>query len=105
MIGTITTKPEVNFLSAPLRRCTVNGEDALFHRWSVRSNVVPPSPMVGGAPGGTIQLTMAIIEYVKSGQVAEVVPEDIVFCDSKETWDSLDFLYLTLGGKNAGVTE
>ena len=41
----------------------VQKEKALFHGWSRISNVVEPSLMIGGAPGGTISYTTGIVEF------------------------------------------
>lgn len=56
----------------------VQKEKALFHGWSQISNVVEPSPMIGGAPGGTISYTTGIVEF-EDGHVEEVFPETITF--------------------------
>ena len=56
----------------------VQKEKALFHGWSQISNVVEPSPMIGGAPGGTISYTTGIVEF-EDGHVEEVFPEAITF--------------------------
>ncbi len=71
-----------------MRKCKVNkkGEfvDAYFHKWSEFANVVGPSPMIGGAPGGQIKYTMGIVEYIHSGVVEEVAPHRIIFMDDHE---------------------
>lgn len=56
----------------------VQKEKALFHGWSRISNVVEPSLMIGGAPGGTISYTTGIVEF-EDGHVEEVFPETITF--------------------------
>lgn len=66
-----------------LRPCVVKGKKALFHRWAEYSDVVPPSPMVGGAPGGVIKSTLAIIEY-EDGTIKRCYSEEIKFLDRKE---------------------
>ena len=66
-----------------LRLCSVNNKIAFFHRWIECSDVVPPSPMVGGAPGGVIKSTLAIVEY-EDGTVSRCYPEEIKFLDRKE---------------------
>ena len=37
-----------------LRPCLVGGEPALFHMWEERSDVLEPSPLVGGHNGGIL---------------------------------------------------
>lgn len=74
------------------KRKTKNGEvveegeykyhKALFHRWNVFQDVIPPSPMMGGHTGGQIQHTTAIIEY-EDGTVHECYPQEIQFLDGK----------------------
>lgn len=58
---------------------TVN---ALFHCWAHKSNVVEPSPMVGGHPGGVVSGLVGIVEFVH-GDIHEVNPCDITFLDNK----------------------
>lgn len=65
-----------------LRPCLVNGEKALFHAWSNKSQIVDPSPMIGGHNGGVLEYTVGIIEY-EDGQVCECMPNQIKFIDSK----------------------
>lgn len=66
-----------------MRRCEVNGEKAYFHRWNTHANVVEPSPMIGGAPGGQIQYTLGIVEF-EDGRIEEVAPRTIKFIDRPE---------------------
>jgi len=68
------------------RPCKVGSEKneyrkALFHRWSEFANVVEPSPMIGGHPGGQIKYTLGIVEY-EDGQVEQVHPREIIFLDN-----------------------
>lgn len=77
--GTIT------FQSGEYRPCLVHGQEALFHRWSVISNLVGASPLIGGHPGGTVSCTLGIVEF-ESGVIKEVAPKDIVFTDSPAMW-------------------
>lgn len=65
-----------------LRPCWYRQERALFHCWEQLSQVIAPSPMVGGHPGGTESAVLAIIEF-KDGSIAEVQPSEIMFCDNK----------------------
>lgn len=67
-----------------MRLCKVKGIDALFHKWSEVSKIIPPSPMVGGHSGGTIRYTTAIVEFIHNGQITAVMPSDIIFCDTKK---------------------
>ena len=63
-----------------LRPCYVDGVKALFHNWGRHSRVVEPSPMVGGAPGGTVSYILGIVEF-EDGQIKQVFPEKIKFVD------------------------
>lgn len=65
-----------------LRPCMVKKRKALFHRWSDKSEIVSPSPMIGGHSGGVIRLTVGIVEY-EDGVVTECYPYEIRFLDSK----------------------
>ena len=65
-----------------LRPCLVNGKKALFHAWSNKSQIVDPSPIMGGHKGGVLEYTVGIIEY-EDGQVCECMPSHIKFIDSK----------------------
>ena len=71
---------ELTIKTAEYRPCIVEGRKALFHRWHTISNVLSPSPMIGGHPGGQITYTRAIIEY-EDGTVSQCNPTDITFCD------------------------
>lgn len=71
-----------------LRMCEIKiseGETstAIFHRWVVHRELVVASPMVGGHPGGTIELTMGLVEFL-DGKIAEVIPNRIRFLDTTE---------------------
>ena len=72
----------ITISTSEYRPCLVDGKKALFHRWSDKSKVVEPSPMIGGAPGGTVRYTVAIVE-MEDGQVIEVGPQLIKFIDRK----------------------
>ena len=39
-----------------LRPCKVNGKKALFHTWSNKSQIVPPSALMGGDNGGVLNI-------------------------------------------------
>ena len=64
-----------------LRPCLANDRKAFFHRWTECSNVVPPSPMVGGTPSS--YSTFAIVEY-EDGTISRCYPEEIKFLDREE---------------------
>lgn len=66
------------------RLCTVNDEPEYFHRWEHYSTVVEPSPMIGGAPGGTVSHVNAIVE-IKDG-VMRVPITSIKFCDEENAF-------------------
>lgn len=69
-------------IETELRPCLINGKKALFHNWSNKSQIVDPSPFVGGHQGGVLEYTVGIIEY-EDGQVCECMPSQIKFIDSK----------------------
>lgn len=72
-------KIEIGF---KLRPCIVGHQRALFHCWEQRSEVVPPSPMVGGHPGGVVSLNLGIIER-EDGTIHKAYPEEIRFIDGE----------------------
>lgn len=63
------------------RPCLVNGKKALFHRWFEYSQIVAPSPMVGGHSGGEVKAVLALIEF-EDGTVEELFPNKIRFLDN-----------------------
>lgn len=65
-----------------MRLCRARGTESIFHKWAEVSQVIPPSPMVGGHPGGEIRYATAIVEYIHNGQVTEVMANDVVFSDT-----------------------
>lgn len=67
-----------------MRLCRAKGTKAIFHKWSEVSQVIPPSPMVGGHGGGEIRYATAIVEYLHNGQVTEVMANNVVFTDTAE---------------------
>lgn len=69
-------------IRAELRTCIVKGRKALFHKWSDKSSIVEPSPMVGRHKGGVVKYTTAIIEY-EDGIVTECYPYEVKFVDKK----------------------
>lgn len=54
----------------------------LFHCWCADSDVIPPSPMVGGHNGGVVTNVLGLVER-EDGIVRKVNPEDIRFCDNR----------------------
>ena len=74
-------------------RKTVRSNDyanALFHIWVQESDVVAPSPMIGGHPGGTVNTVLGLVEF-EDGSVKKVYPGDIVFIDSEGKFKEYDF--------------
>lgn len=63
-----------------LRPCIVGQQRALFHCWEQRSEVVPPSSMVGGHSGGAVNQILGIIER-EDGTIHKAYPEEIIFID------------------------
>lgn len=64
-----------------LRPCLVDGKRALWHEWTTRREIVPPSIMAGGHGGGQISATFALVEY-EDGTAAEVYPSRVRFLDT-----------------------
>lgn len=65
-----------------LRPCIVCQQRALFHCWEQRSEVIPPSPMIGGHSGGTVTQVLGIIER-EDGTIHKAYPEEIRFIDGE----------------------
>lgn len=61
------------------RLCMVGNEYGYFHTWENRSEPIPASPMIGGAPAGVFSKTFGIVEFADG--VRRVDPTDIFFCD------------------------
>lgn len=68
-------------IEAELRPCLVDGKRALWHEWTTRWEIVPPSIMTGGHGGGQVCASLALVEY-EDGTVAEVYPSRIRFLDT-----------------------
>ena len=64
-----------------LRPCIADGEKAMFHRWAEVSQIVPPSPMVGGHLGGVAKDIVALVEF-EDGTIRELSPNRIRFLDN-----------------------
>lgn len=75
-------KDTVTIKTTEYRPCYVKDKKALFHRWEEKSEIVVPSPMVGGHGGGVVKGTLAIVEY-EDGTIDEVRPQQIRFADDK----------------------
>lgn len=65
------------------RKCIFKKEVYTFHGFYQESNVIPPSPLVGGHSGGVIAYPVAIIED-KKGNVMEVEAIKIQFVEDEE---------------------
>lgn len=66
------------------RSCKVDGRPGYFHTWEQYSQVVPPSPLLGGHPGGTIAQVFGIVEF--SDGVERVEPYKIKFMDEEHEY-------------------
>lgn len=78
------------------RPCYVDGKKAMFHIWSVKQEIVPPSPFKGGHSGGVVSGIVGIVEF-EDGTVAEVYPCGIQFADGGDFQDTM-FRPLNGGG-------
>lgn len=65
------------------RKCLFKKEVYTFHGFYQESNVIPPSPLVGGHGGGVIAYPVAIIEDTK-GNVTEAAAISIKFIEEKD---------------------
>ena len=64
------------------RKCIFKKEVYTFHGFYQESNVIPPSPLVGGHSGGVIAYPVAIIED-KKGKLMEVEATYIQFVEEE----------------------
>lgn len=79
--------PETRTLaSSGCRPCIIDGMRALFHRWEDVSEVVAPSLLKGGHPGGELRATFAIVEMA-DGSVCRVQPQALRFTDNAKMYD------------------
>lgn len=79
--------PETRTLStADYRPCIIDNKKALFHRWEEVSEIVYPSLMKGGHPGGEMKGTLAIVE-MEDGSVRRVAPDAVRFTDNAKLFD------------------
>lgn len=65
------------------KKCIFRKEVYTFHGFYQESNVIPPSPLVGGHSGGVIAYPVAIIED-KKGKLMEVEATSIQLKENKE---------------------
>lgn len=67
-----------------LRPCSVRTNkkqvQALFHCWEQYSEVLCPSPLLGGHTGGQLSCMLAIVE-LQNGEIIKVKPTQITFTD------------------------
>lgn len=69
-------------LRPKLRPCLVDGDKKyLFHLWFQVSEIVAPSFLNGGHPGGVVSTVLGLVEDEK-GNVKKVYPERITFLDN-----------------------
>lgn len=64
------------------RKCIFKKEVYTFHGFYQESNVIPPSPLVGGHSGGVIAYPVAIIEN-RRGKLMEVEATSIQFVEEE----------------------
>lgn len=66
------------------RKCiikTKEGEEkGIFHKWMEEADVIAPSLMVGGHPGGQVARTLGIVEK-ENGEIMLVYPTIVRFVD------------------------
>ena len=63
------------------RSCEVNGRYGEFHTWEQFSEVIEPSPLRGGHPGGVFSRVYGIVEFEDG--IERVDPIKIHFCDEE----------------------
>lgn len=74
-----------------VRPCIVAGKTkALFHGFTEKRKIVPPSLTIGGHNGGVISTPAAIVEF-EDGSVELWYAPDIKFCDSKGLFEEYAF--------------
>lgn len=61
------------------RLCRVNGKLGYFQCWEHYSDVISPSPMMGGHLGGAVSFVRGIVEFPDGVRPVNVT--DIRFCD------------------------
>ena len=63
------------------RDCEVDGRYGHFHMWEQYSEVIPPSPLIGGHSGGVVAGVFGIVEF--EAGVERVDPTKISFTDQE----------------------
>lgn len=63
---------------------------ALFHCWVHKSEVVPPSPMMGGHSGGVVSGVLGLVEY-EDGTINQIYPSRIKFLDTQGLMSGICF--------------
>lgn len=88
-------------IEAELRPCLVDGKRALWHEWTTRWEIVPPSIMAGGHGGGQVSASLALVEF-EDGTVAEVYPSRVRFLDTACKMREMEgaFIYAEERGPN-----
>lgn len=65
------------------RVCLVNGDRAIFHRWTEVCELRLPGLMIGSGQGGQLKDTFALVEF-EDGTIKRVRPEEIRFLDTEQ---------------------
>lgn len=63
-----------------VRACYVGDKKAIFHGWFPFSEIVPPSPMIGGHGGGVLNFVCGLVEY-NNGETDLIHARKIQFAD------------------------
>lgn len=63
---------------------------ALFHCWIHKSEVVSPSPMIGGHSGGVVSGVLGLVEY-EDGTINQIYPSRIKFLDTSGLMSEICF--------------
>ncbi len=71
-----------------MRKCKVNGQDGLFHRWGDVSYPIGASVVRGGYPGGQVTFPVAIVEMLPERTVIEARATEITFIDEPDGEES-----------------
>ena len=69
-------------MSFETRDCIVNNQLCILHCSQQWSDVITPSPMIGGHPGGQISMIYGIVEF-PDGSVKRISPTNIKFYDER----------------------
>lgn len=60
----------------------IDGKKGYFHCWEQRSEIIDPSPMLGGHGGGVVAYTLAVVE-LEDGSITKALPHHIKFINKK----------------------